>query len=137
MYLSQKSIYANPYKYAYICNVPIDYARVVQKQQNNISKIVYNARKCPKCGSRSLCFECGSYEEGYGDYIYCDNESCGETFSVSDIKNGTYLSGWLDFDIVLWASKGKTDEERAESRKEQCCSEGFENWSEFYLKHIR
>ncbi len=43
MYLNKRSIYANPYKYAYICNVPIEYARNVQKQQSNIAKIIYNA----------------------------------------------------------------------------------------------
>lgn len=43
MYLSKKSVYLNPYKYAYICDVPIEYARIVQKRQNNISKIIYNA----------------------------------------------------------------------------------------------
>lgn len=137
MFLSKKSIYANPYKYAYICDVPIEYARIVQKRENNIAKIVYNARKCPKCGSRSLCFEGGSYEEGYGDYIYCDNENCEETFLVSDINNGQYLSGWFDFDSVLWASRGKTEEERAKTRSEECYSEGFDNWSDFIWNHIR
>lgn len=58
---------------------------------------MYNAKKCPKCGSRSLCFESGSYEEGYGDYIYCDNENCEETFLVSEIKRmeTTYLGGLI------------------------------------------
>lgn len=136
MYLSRKSVYLNPYKYAYICDVPIEYARIAQKRQNNISKIIYNARKCPKCGSHSLCFEGGSYEEGYGDYIYCDNESCGEDFEVSDIKNGEYLSGWLDFDVVLYTCSGETDAERQKDRIAMCNSENVGDWHEFAWNHI-
>lgn len=137
MYLHKDSIYTNPYKYAYICDVPIEYARIVQKRQNNIAKIIYNARKCPKCGSHSLCFEGGSYEEGYDDYIYCENDECEADYEVSEIKNGQYLSGWLDFDVVWYGLINVDDEKKKEYRLMMCGSDNINEWHKFAWDHIR
>ena len=134
MYLNQNCIYANPYKYAYRCNVPIELARIICKYQNHIAKLTYHAKKCPRCGARSLYFEGGSYEEGYGDFIEC--ETCEETFGVDDIENGEYLSGWSDFDVILYGSLGDTEEERRESRIAMCGSDDIKKWHEFAWRHI-
>lgn len=100
-----RSIYANPYKYAVTCDIPFELAKIACAKARHCKK---EARKhpmrCPNCNSKRLCFEHGSYEEGYSDYIECDN--CGETYDVDAVPNSEYqsLTGYEDFDAVLFYS---------------------------------
>lgn len=106
--MNMKNIYANPYKYAVKCNIPFELAKIMCKKQRHFRKEERKHRMyCPKCGSKELIFEGGSYEEGYGDFIECD--SCGETFDCSEVPNSEYanLTGFEDFDPVLFFAGDK------------------------------
>lgn len=130
-----KSIYDNPYKYACECDVPIELARIVCKKQRRFNKLVHRARKCPECNTRGLKYECGCWEEGIGDSIYCDN--CGEAFGVEELENGYYLAVGIDFDMVLYLSLSYTFEERMRERKEKYDINTIEEWHKTAWKWIR
>ena len=123
------SVYDNPYKYAVICDVPIELARAVCKIQRKTDKMRYKARKCPVCKGRGLEAEFGSYEEGYGDYIGCDH--CGATFDLKEIENGFLLFGLQDFDVILWFSVHKKD------RQEKLGIKNIEEWHEWAWKELK
>lgn len=129
------SIYDNPYKYAYECDVPIELARATCKLQRKYDKMIYRAAKCPVCKARALTYESGSYEEGYGDFIYCD--SCDESFNVDEIKNGVLLHSWGNFDSVLWFSLGATPEKRKEDRAKELGVNTIEEWHKWAWQQYR
>ena len=121
-----RSIYDNPYKYAVVCNIPFWLAKIACKKQRHLLKEVNKHRMyCPTCGSRHLGFEGGSYEEGYSDYIYC--EDCGSQFDVVEVPNSAYasLTGWEDFDPVLYFG---CRENKTQGWKEACGGETYEEW---------
>ena len=132
--MNMRSIYANPYKYACKCDVPIELAKIACLKHRHINK---EQRKhkvyCPSCGSKHLYFEMGSYEEGYSDFFEC--EDCGETFSPSEIPNVEYFDfmGWADFDAVLYFSN---TENKLEGWKEACGATTHEEWLEFARANI-
>jgi len=130
-----KSIYNNPYKYAYKCDVPIELARAVCKYQRKLEKMTRKAAKCPMCNTYELVLEHGSYEEGYDDYIYCD--SCDQSFSVAEIENGYLLYGWSDFDIILWYSCNSTKEANRKQRAEELGINTLEEWQEWAWRQYR
>ena len=129
-----RSIYSNPYKYAIECNVPFELAKIACAKQRHFEK---DARKhrmyCPICKSKELVFEEGSYEEGYGDFIECQN--CGETFNINEVPNSQYarLTGWEDFDAVLYYSCTKN---KTAGWMEACGATSHEEWVEFAKKVI-
>lgn len=84
--------------------------------------------RCPICKSKHLEYEMGSYEEGYGDFIEC--EDCGNTFDVDEVLNSKYadLTGWEDFDAVLYYSE---TENKEDGWMEACGSKEPEKWVEF------
>lgn len=129
-----RNIYSNPYKYACICNIPYDLAKIACLKQRHFDKM---QRKhpihCPTCNSKKLIFEMGSYEEGYGDFFECD--TCGDTFEPNEIPNVEYasLSGWEDFDPVLYFS---TTENKTEGWREACGAETLEEWHKFAKRNI-
>lgn len=129
-----RSIYDNPYKYACVCNVPFELAKIACLKQRHMEKMRRkHPAHCPTCNSRHLHFEMGSYEEGYGDFIECLN--CGDTFDCDEIPNVEYtdLTGWGDFDVVLYFS---STENKEEGWKEACGAETIEKWHEFARKMI-
>jgi hypothetical protein len=90
----------------------------IQKQKSMI---------CPKCGNKSLYFEGGSYEENYGDGVYCDYCNF-----VSDItEDFESLRFGNDFDVLLWFSIDIDRHGIEEVEKEVGCS-----WNEFCTKTI-
>lgn len=123
-----RSIYSNPYKYAVKCNVPIELAKIACKKQRHIDK----ERKkhypvCPQCGSKKLSYEMGSYEEGYGDFIECND--CGETYELDEVENIDNLPCFeWDFDPVVYFS---TTENQKEGWIEACSSDKLEDWHSF------
>ena len=129
------SIYSNPYKYAYECDVPIELARAVCKYQRRLENMRYRATKCPVCKDRALEFEGGSYEEGYDDYIYCD--SCGEAFDVGEITHGWLLHGWSDFDVILWYSSCSTKKENWIMRDNELEITTIEEWHNWAWQQYR
>lgn len=131
----EKGIYGNPYKYAYECDVPIELARAVCKYQRRLDNMRYRATKCPVCKDRALEFEGGSYEEGYGDFIYCD--SCGEAFDVEEIEKSWLLHWWSDFDAILWYSSGSTKEENWRHREEELGITNIEEWHSWAWRQMR
>ena len=131
-----RSIYDNPYKYAYECDVPIDLARATCKLQRKYDKMIYRAAKCPVCKARALTYEHGDYWEGYGDFISCD--SCGESFDLDEIKNGELLWGrGIAFDTVLWFSMGATPEKRQEERAKELGVNTIEEWHKWAWQQYR
>lgn len=130
------SIYDNPYKYAYECDVPIDLARATCKLQRKYDKMRYRAAKCPVCKARALTYESGDYWEGYSDFISCD--SCGESFDLDEIKNCDLLHGCgSSFDSVLWFSMGATPEKRQEERAKELEVNTIEEWHKWAWQQYR
>lgn len=132
--MNMKSIYANPYKYACTCNIPIELAKIAcLKQRHFIKEQRKHRMYCPVCKSKNLIFEGGSYEEGYGDFIEC--EDCGETFDCDKVPNAEYasLTGWEDFDAVLYFSNTKN---KSEGWMAACGATTYEEWLEFATKMI-
>lgn len=132
--MNMRSIYANPYKYACKCNIPIELAKIAcLKQRHFIKEQKKHPMHCPICKSKNMIFESGSYEEGYGDFIEC--EDCGETFDCDKVPNAEYasLTGWEDFDGVLYLS---TTENKSEGWKEAYGFETHEEWLKFATKTI-
>ena len=132
--MNMRSIYANPYKYACQCCIPIELAKIACKKQRHFLKEQRKHRMyCPVCKSKNVVFEMGSYEEGYGDFIEC--EDCGETFDCNEVPNVEYasLSGWEDFDAVLYFSN---TENKSDGWKEACGTTTHKEWIEFATKNI-
>lgn len=132
--MNMKSIYANPYKYACQCSIPIELAKIACAKQRHFEKEERKHRMyCPVCGSKKVIFEGGSYEEGYGDFIEC--EDCGETFDCGEVPNVEYanLTGWKDFDVVLFYSNTVNKEDGWE---EACGAKTHEEWIEFAARVI-
>lgn len=124
--MNMKSIYANPYKYACVCNVPFELAKIACKKQRHLEKEQRKHKAyCPTCGSKHLVFEMGSYEEGYGDFFEC--EDCEDTFCPSEIPNVEHFDfmGWADFDPVLYFSN---TEDKQDGWVEACGSDKYEDW---------
>lgn len=66
--MNMRSIYANPYKYACKCDIPIELAKIAcLKQRHFIKEQQKHPMYCPICKSKNMNFESGSYEEGYGE----------------------------------------------------------------------
>ena len=81
--MNMRSIYANPYKYACKCDIPIELAKIAcLKQRHFIKEQQKHPMYCPICKSKNMNFESGSYEEGYGDFIEC--EDCGGKASIDN-----------------------------------------------------
>lgn len=132
--MNMRSIYANPYKYACECDIPIELAKIACKKYRHIEKEQRKHRAyCPSCGSKHLYFEMGSYEEGYSDFFAC--EDCEETFSPSEIPNVEYFDfmGWANFDAVLYFSN---TENKSEGWQEACGATTHEEWLEFAKRNI-
>jgi len=124
-----RSIYDNPYKYACVCDVPIELAKIAcLKHRHNIKEQRKHRAYCPCCKSKHLIFNMGSYEEGYGDFFEC--YECGETFDPSEIPNVEYFDymGWADFDAVLYFSDTNNKEE---GWLEACGATTHEEWLRF------
>ena len=132
--MNMKSIYANPYKYACKCNIPIELAKIMCKKQRHFEK---EQRKhpvcCPVCKSKNLSYDSGSWEEGYGEFIECF--ACGNTFDCDEVPNVEYasLTGWEDFDAVLYFSN---TENKEEGWKEACGATTRKEWVDFATKMI-
>ena len=133
--LTMRTIYDNPYKYACVCNVPFELAKIACLKRRHKDKM---RRKhpvhCPTCNSKHLIYEMGSYEEGYSDFIECDE--CGDTFDCSEIPNIEYvdLTGWDDFDAVLFFSQN--DVAKTEDGEKACGAEDLEEWIKFAQNNI-
>lgn len=131
--MNMRSIYANPYKYACECNIPIELAKIACKKFRHIEKV---QRKhfiyCPVCDSKHLYFEHGSYEECYSAFFECEN--CGETFCPSEIPNIEYLVTDMDnFDPVLYFS---CTNNKLNGWKEACGATTLEEWVQFAIRMI-
>lgn len=131
--MNNRSIYANPYKYACVCNIPYDLAKIACLKQRHYDKTMRKNRPyCPKCGSKNIDYEMGSYEEGYGDFCECDE--CGETFEPHEVPNYEYFDIFgSDFDVVLFFSK---TEDVKQGWIEACGAKTLEEWQEFAKKII-
>ena len=124
-----RSLYDNPYKYACVCSVPLKLAKIACKKQRHLEKEQKkHPCRCPACGSKHLYYEHGSYEEGYGDYVECNN--CGETYDPDEIPNIEYgsLTPFEDFDPVIYFS---LTENKLDGWKEACGAETHEEWIHF------
>jgi len=82
---------------------------------------------CPECSHKSLEFEGGSYEEGYGDFIACNQ--CDFTSDV-ETKFEPLVYG-NDFDVLMWFAMDIERNGIKEVEHEIGCS-----WSEFCTKTI-
>lgn len=106
------SIYNNPELYAKEANITLEQAEIRCTYFRKLEELNYLAKKCPSCGQHTLTFEEGSYEEGYGSYIYCDNDKLiqtenGEEYEsdcefTSDVeKSYEAICDVRDLDVVL------------------------------------
>lgn len=132
--MNMKSIYANPYKYACVCDVPIDLAKISCKKHRHIEKEKRKHRVfCPKCGTEHLRVNLVSYKEGRIDFFECVD--CGDLFSPSEIPNVEYFdcSPWEEFDPVLYFSDPKN---KQEGWLEACGSDKYEDWIAFSIEKI-
>ena len=119
------SIYSNPKKYAQKCQIPLNLVKIECRKQKQFER----KRKhiiCPRCKHKSLDYEMGSYEEGYGSYLECN--FCGETYNPEEIKNSYLLAYGADFDAVLYFSKTKDSQD---GWIEACGSDKIEDWHRF------
>lgn len=119
------SIYANPKKYARKTQIPLGLAKIECRKQKQIDKKRKKIR-CPRCKRKALHYISGSYEEGYGAFIECDN--CGEAFDPNEIKNSELLCYGSDFDAVLYFAKTKHS---PNGWIEACGSDKVEDWHKF------
>ena len=129
-----RSLYSNPYKYACVCNVPLNLAKIACKKQRHLEKEQKkHPCRCPVCGSKHSYYEHDSYVEGYGDFVECNN--CGETYDPDEIPNIEYesLEPFEDFDPVIYFS---LTENKEEGWKEACGAETREQWIQFAEKMI-
>lgn len=96
-----RDIYLNPYKYACVCNIPFELAKIAcLKRRHYYKELRKHGPFCPACGSKSIFYEEGSYEDGYDSYVECEN--CEETFGPHEIENINYIIPFNDFDTVLY-----------------------------------
>lgn len=135
------SIYNNPKQYAETTFMTLEQAKVRCNYYNKLEKLIYEAKKCPKCGEHTLEIESGCYEEGYSDYVYCGNDNIktvdgdGEDFFdecdfTSDVrKEFEPISHWYDFDVVLAFSIDIKKDGLLVTEKNIGCS-----WNEFVEK---
>lgn len=129
-----RSLYNNPYKYACVCSVPEELAKIACKKQRHIEKMrKKNPCYCPSCGSKHLYYESGSYEEGYDDFVEC--EDCGDTFTPREIPNIEYYDflPFGDFDPVIYYS---ITQDKREGWRAACGAETQEEWVKFARKMI-
>ena len=132
--MNMKSIYSNPYKYAIKCDIPFELAKTAcLKQRHFLKEQRKHPMYCPVCKSKHLHFEGGAYEEGYGDFIEC--EDCGEAFDCDEVPNAkyAYLTGWEDFDAVLYFSN---TENKEKGWMEACGATTHEEWIAFARRNI-
>lgn len=129
--MMKRDIHLNPYKYACVCNIPYELAKIQCLKYRHIDKEERKHRPfCPECGSKHIGYEMGSYEEGYSSFFYCDD--CGQAYD--EIPNGEYYSYFgSDFDVVLYFS---CTEDKADGWREACGAETIEDWHEFARKEI-
>ncbi|MCK2000725.1 hypothetical protein MZM54_04890 [[Brevibacterium] frigoritolerans] len=134
------SLYNNPKEYAKETMMSIEQATLRCEHFKKIQQIMHEAKKCPKCGKHSLGIEGGSYEEGYSDYVYCENDEvvviengeelftdCGFT---SDVKEEYEpLNHWYDFDVILSFCFQIKEEGLPETERNIGCT-----WDEFINK---
>lgn len=127
-----RSIYDNPYKYACVCNVPFELAKIACKKQRHLDKeYAKHIPRCPVCNSKKLYIESGSYEEGYDAYVECDE--CGSGFDFEEVPNSEYIRTYGDdFDAVVYFS---TTEYKKDGWREACGSDKYEDWVKF-AKHM-
>lgn len=123
-----RSIYDNPYKYACVCHVPFELAKIACKKQRHIDKeYVKHIPRCPACNSKKLYIVSGSYEEGYDSFVECNE--CGSGFNFEEVPNSEYIRAYGDdFDPVFYFSE--TDH-KEEGWKEACGSDKYEDWLSF------
>lgn len=132
--MNKRSIYDNPYKYACVCNIPFELAKIACNKQRHFDKEYRKHRAyCPKCKSKNLEYDGGSWEEGYGEFIECGD--CGETFDCDEVPNIKYarLTGWEDFDAVLYFSN---TENKEDGWKEACGGTTHKEWLDFATQMI-
>jgi len=72
--------------------IAIKYFEFIDKKLNEL--------ECPECGNL-LEVEYGSYEEGYDDFVMCDECDFTDNFD----EKYKYLSSWHGFDPVLYDSE--------------------------------
>jgi hypothetical protein len=116
------SIYADPVKYARMARITIGMAEIWCAEQLRLAAEIEAARTCPKCGKPTLTYEIGCYEEGYDDYIHCENDEVPEVdeegedyyseceFLCEPNKEMSALAPWYDFDVLLAMKSGFMDE---------------------------
>lgn len=130
-----KTIYDDPYHYAYTCGVPLDLARIACKRWRHHRRMMQtHPCKCPVCGSKQLAIELGSYEEGTHDFVFC--EVCDNDFKPSDIKNIEYgsISPFPPYvDLVLYFS---SLENKLEGRRMACGRTDDAAWLQFATEQI-
>lgn len=133
------TIYNDPQKYSKQTSTSIEQAELRCSLFKQIQQKVHEARKCPKCSKHTLTLEEGNYEEGYSDYIYCENDKivviddgeecttdCG--FTSEALKEFELLYHWHDFDEVLAFSLDNEDRGIEAERKLGC------SWADFVDK---
>ena len=123
-----RNIYDNPYKYACVCNVPYELAKIACKKQRHLEK-EYAKHKphCPVCNSKRMHIVSDSYEEGYGSY--CECEDCGTGFDFTEVPNSDYIRTYGDdFDVVVYFSITRNKEK---GWLEACGSDKLEDWHRF------
>ena len=126
--MNMRSVYANPYKYAYVCNVPLELANIACKKQRHLEKeFSKHIPRCPECNSKKVYIVSGSYEEGYDAYVECDN--CGSAFDFEEVPNSDYIRMYGDdFDPVVYFS---CTENKQEGWLEACGSDNYKDWLSF------
>lgn len=132
------SIYLNPKRYAEVTHTTLEQAKIRCDYFRTFLEKTEVAKICPKCKASTLEFECGSYEEGYGDYIRCENdqietkdeegdvyyEECNFTSDVTE--EFIPLTSWYGFDVILMFAYDIEQKGMKEFEKELGCS-----WTEF------
>jgi len=132
-------IYDNAEEYAKQTFTTLEQAKIRCDHYKKLQEQQHQAKKCPKCGQHTLEFETGCYEEGYGDYIYCENEKVekvidedGEEFykecdfTSKVTKNFEPIHHWWDFDEVLAFSIDIERDGKEEIEKQIGCT-----WTQF------
>lgn len=135
------SIYNVPKDYAAQTVMSLEQATIRCNHYKKIEEQSFEASKCPQCGQHTLAIECGSFEEGYSDFVYCENDKVtvtdedGETyhtdcdFTSNVTKEYEPISHYYDFDEVLAFSIGIEQGGLASIESNIGCT-----WSEFVEK---
>lgn len=134
------SIYENPEKYAELTLTTLEQAKIRCEHFLQVEKEMHEVKKCPKCGKHTLEAESGSYEEGYGSYLRCENSEV-ETFDeesnrilddcyyTSGITSEYMVASEKDYDVVLAFSYELAEGKMPVLEKHIGCS-----WTEFVDK---